>query len=120
MWLAEPATLQPTVTTAAGGTPLPQGVPASFAEGDLSAAPLPDDPLNERLASAGDLVLAAWMQQIRKLVGAADSPAALRDSLLAAYGDLPTEQLTEVMTLAFAAAELAGRYNAATESGQAA
>ena len=118
--IAEPATLQPTVTTAAGGTPLPQGVPASFAEGDLSAAPLPDDPLNERLASAGDLVLAAWMQQIRKLVGAADSPAALRDSLLAAYGDLPTEQLTEVMTLAFAAAELAGRYNAATESGQAA
>ncbi|MFM9881236.1 MAG: DUF935 domain-containing protein [Burkholderiaceae bacterium] len=90
----------------------------NFAEQPLPGAPLPNDPLNTRLASAGDVVLGAWMQQIRSLVNAAASPESLRDSLLAAFGDLPSEQLVEVMTLAFAAAELAGLYNAATESGQ--
>lgn len=34
-----------------------------------------------------------------------------RAALLASYCDLPTDKLTEVMTMAFAAADLAGRYH---------
>ncbi|TXT39220.1 MAG: hypothetical protein FD135_2370 [Comamonadaceae bacterium] len=71
------------------------------------------DEVNATLANAGDVVLAEWMAHIAKLVNTSDTPAALRDALLLAYGDLPTEQLTEVMALAFAAAELAGMVDAA-------
>lgn len=73
------------------------------------------DPLTQPLAQAGDSVVSVWMQQISKMVDTADTPQALRDQLVQAYGDLPTEQLTEVMALAFTAAELAGRYAVATE-----
>ena len=36
---------------------------------------------------------------------------ALRDKLLASYGDLDESSLTNVMTMAFAAAELSGRFD---------
>lgn len=93
------------------------GKAASFAE----AAPResgPVDPLIETLASAGDTVLADWIQRILGMVNAAETPELLRDQLLQAYGDLPTEQLTEVMALAFAAAELAGMAKVADETDQ--
>ncbi len=35
----------------------------------------------------------------------------LQADLLGMYGDLPTEELTKVMSLAFAAADLAGRFD---------
>ncbi len=75
-------------------------------------------PLVTALGDAGDLVLGTWMQRIEAMVNAAESPAALRDQLLQAYGDLPAEKLTDVMALAFAAAELAGMFAVATESEQ--
>ena len=93
--------------------------PASFAE-PSAAQSTPTDAMAKSLAQAGDVVLAGWMQQIAKLVKSAQSPEALREQLLQAYGDLPTETLTEVMTLAFAAAELSGRYQVATESNESA
>ena len=61
----------------------------------------------------------AWveiMDTIRRMVEEAESLAQLRDALLAAYGDLPTERLAEVMAMGFAAAELAGRYEVQDES----
>ena len=99
--------------------PAPLAVPgkgnaANFAETNALASPA--DPLAQTLAQAGDVVLAGWMQQIAKMVNAAATPDALRDQLLNAYGDLPTEQLTEVMALAFAAAELVGMHKVATEA----
>jgi hypothetical protein len=77
----------------------------SFAE-PTSADPLA--PLVDTLATAGDSVLSGWMAHIASLVGTADSPAALTDALLHSYGDLPTEQLTELMAMALAAAQLKG------------
>ena len=62
----------------------------------------------------------AWgeiMDAIRRLVEEAESLDQLRDALLAAYGDLPTDRLAEVMAMGFAAAELAGRYEVRAESG---
>jgi phage gp29-like protein len=61
----------------------------------------------------------AWaqiMERVRQIVEQAQSLPELRDALLAAYGDLPTEDLARVMELGFAAAELAGRYLAHVES----
>lgn len=61
----------------------------------------------------------AWtqiMERVRQIVEQAQSLPELRDALLAAYGDLPTEELARVMELGFAAAELAGRYLAHVES----
>ena len=89
---------------------------ANFAEPNLLAAPA--DTITKILAKAGDMVLADWMQQIAAMVSIAPTPEALRDQLLQAYGDLPTEQLTEVMALAFAAAELAGMVAVADEAAQ--
>lgn len=103
-------------------TPAPSvgkdGKPANFAELNLPTTPA--DAITQSLAKAGDVVLADWMQKIASMVSAAPTPETLRDQLLQAYGDLPTEQLTEVMALAFAAAELAGMYEVATENDQAA
>jgi phage gp29-like protein len=88
--------------------------PASFAEAATSVQS-PVDPLTQTLNQAGSVVLADWMQAIATLVNAADTPQQLSDRLVQAYGDLPTEQLTEVMALAFAAAELAGMVAVASE-----
>lgn len=97
--------------------PPTQTPPAQFAEAAPSQAS-PVDPLSQTLGNAGDTVLAGWMQTIAGMVNAADTPEQLRDRLLQAYGDLPTEQLTEVMALAFAAAELAGMAKVAAEADQ--
>ena len=106
------------VLPAAAGVVGKDGKPASFAEASPGAVlpPDPTDPMTQTLAKAGDVVLAQWMQQIAAMVSAAATPELLRDQLLQAYGDLPTEQLTEIMALAFAAAELAGLDAVATEA----
>lgn len=92
------------------------GKPTSFAEPGLPITPA--DNITQTIAKAGDTVLASWMQKIAAMVNAAPTPDALRDQLLRAYGDLPTKQLTEVMALAFAAAELAGMSAVADEAAQ--
>lgn len=64
----------------------------------------------------------AWgeiMDTIKKLVEEADSLEALRDALLSAFGDLPTDRLAEVMAMGFAAADLAGRFAVEAEASQA-
>lgn len=68
----------------------------------------PTAALDAALAAAGDGVLAGWMAQVAAMVQAADSPEALRDDLLQAYGGLPAQELEQVLALAFAAAQLQG------------
>ncbi len=109
----EEAPVLPTTPAPAVGK---DGQSANFAEPNLLATPA--DTIAKILAKAGDMVLADWMQQIAAMVSIAPTPEALRDQLLQAYGDLPTEQLTEVMALAFAAAELAGMAAVADEAEQ--
>jgi len=85
------------------------------------AAPTPDiDPTpvgahTEQLAREAAPPLDALIDRVRGLVDSADSLDALRDDLLAAYGDLDTRELTNVMALAFACADLAGRHDAREE-----
>ncbi|MGQ0711617.1 MAG: DUF935 domain-containing protein [Rhodoferax sp.] len=91
---------------------------ASFAEGQ-TASRQPEQ-LARTLGRAGDEVLAQWMQTIAALVNQAASADDLRDRLVGAFGDLPTQQLTEIMALAFAAAELAGMASVAAQTDEAA
>lgn len=75
------------------------------------------DPLADQLGQAAAPVLAGWLDTLRGLAGEAQSLEALRDRLLAAYGDLPTDQLAAVMQLGFVVADLTGRFDVANETG---
>lgn len=73
--------------------------------------PTPVTAQTEQLtAEAGD-ALKGLVETIRAKVEKADSFAALRDDLLASYAELDSDALTNVMALAFAAADLSGRYD---------
>lgn len=97
------------------------GMPAAHAAG-AAAAPLSAAALDlperhaDRLEEATATAWAAIMDRIKALVDEADSLPALRDALLAAYADLPQDTLAEVMAMAFAAADLAGRLAAQADS----
>lgn len=82
--------------------------------GTIDATPIAiqADALTAQAAPAWETIL----DHVRQLVDAAPNLPALRDALLAAYADLPLPQLGEVMSMAAAAAELAGRYDADRES----
>jgi phage gp29-like protein len=111
------------VTTTYGGEweesePPPQfGVPtgqppARFAAGGaIHESPLPIDAQSDALATEAAPAWKATLAHVQQLVDNATSLSGLRDALLAAYADLPTEKLGEVMALAFTAANLAGRYD---------
>jgi phage gp29-like protein len=78
--------------------------------------PTPIDPMAERMDEESAPAWAAIMDGIKAIVDRAETLEGLRDALLAAYGDLPTERLAEVMAMGFAAADLAGRFDARQES----
>lgn len=73
--------------------------------------PTPVSLMVDRMDTEGADAWREIMDAVRRLVDEADSLSALRDALLAAYGDLPSDRLAEVMALGFAAAHLAGRYD---------
>lgn len=73
------------------------------------------DPLVDQLGQAAAPVLAGWLDTLRGLATQADSLEALRDRLLAAYGDLPTADLAAVMQLGFVVADLTGRFDVIAE-----
>lgn len=100
---------------APAGKPVPGPVFADSSNADLT----PATALSDRLATEAAPPLVELLDQIRALVEQAESLAALRDALLAAYGHLPSQKLAEVMTLAFAAADLAGRDDVASGAGPA-
>ena len=56
-------------------------------------------------------LLKDWVDTIRAKVNAASSLEALRDDLLASYGELDSQELTKVMALAFACSDLSGRFD---------
>ena len=79
-------------------------VPVEFVEGSAPA-----------VVSAGELgtaaapIVMAWVRDLRALVEAHSEPQALQDALLEAYSELPMDELTELMALAFELAHLQGR-----------
>lgn len=95
-------------------TPVPATLPGpavEFAEGP----PAPGITARE-VATAGAPVISSWLRELRSVVDAHTDPQALQEALLEAYSELPTEDLTELMALAFELAHLQGRDQAAQES----
>ncbi|MDR2188728.1 MAG: DUF935 domain-containing protein [Azonexus sp.] len=70
----------------------------------------PADSLIDPLADAAQPVVDAWLTDIQRLL--ADNPGLtpteIQQRLLAMFGDLPTEQLVEIMALGYLLATLAG------------
>ncbi|WP_374348618.1 DUF935 domain-containing protein [Chitinimonas sp.] len=84
---------------------------AATGQAALSTTAMIDDPTAPLAGQLTDAASPAWgklLDQVSALVAQAPSLETLREQLLDAYGGLPTDQLTAVMTMAFACAELAG------------
>lgn len=112
-----PPILQPTGLPVANNHPgatkadeTKQGDPASFAEAASVATTSATAALTRRLGDGSTHLVDGWIEQLHQLVNnpAYDKPEALQEALLGAYGDLPVEQLQELMQLAFTLAELQG------------
>jgi phage gp29-like protein len=101
----------------AGAQPETPAEPAAFAE--RADKPTAVDALTQALAEQTAPAWSAMLDRIRAIVDQHiddwQSLEALRDALLAAYGDLPVDDLAEVMSAGFALAELAGRFDVREE-----
>ncbi len=84
----------------------PPSIPAEFSAPPETIDPM--TPLADRLAAAGVAQLAGWIETIRAMLATAESLEEFEARLLAAYGDLPTDELTAVMAQALRVADLAG------------
>jgi phage gp29-like protein len=89
--------------------------PAQFAEGD-DIDPTSIDSQTEQLSQEAGASVKAMVDQIAAFAEQAESLEALRDTLLASYGELDSDKLTNVMAMGFAAAELSGRFDVEGES----
>ncbi len=89
-----------------------------FAEGTTpnGAVAPPDVAIAKRLATVADLLVADLVEAVRQMVDAAPDLTSLQDALLNAYGDLDTNELTRLMSAAFALAELRGMVSVQLES----
>ncbi|MDD5037130.1 MAG: DUF935 family protein [Methylococcaceae bacterium] len=81
---------------------------ASFAEG----APTPDsvDKFAARLGTQADPLIGKWLDPMRKLLAESADLAEVEGKLAGLYEDMDARDLGELLAQAFAAAELAGRY----------
>jgi len=73
----------------------------------------------QRLADAAAPALGRLIDDIARTVQNATSLETLQTDLVDAYGHLDTDELTRVMALAYAAAELAGMFEVRQEAGDA-
>ena len=93
-------------------TGLPADAPEFAAPEDTPDAPDTLATQATRLSSDTAPIMADLIAGIGKMVESATSIEALQTDLVNAYGHLDTDELTRIMALAFAAAELAGMYEA--------
>lgn len=108
--LPDPDEDEELLVAASGGEPTPELGRARNSEGrERIAQPSPVTALADQLGEEAQAPLREWTEQIRDLVEQASSLEELRDLILFAYGDLPTQQLGDLMGVAFAAAGAHGR-----------
>lgn len=100
---------------AAAGKPEPDPAdretpPGRAALTSQGTAPDPADQLTPALGTAAQPVVDHWLARIEQLLAQHPgiTPAGILERLLDLYGDLPTEQLVEVMAQGYAIAALAG------------
>ncbi|MDR4518949.1 MAG: DUF935 domain-containing protein [Nitrosomonas sp.] len=85
----------------------PQFAESEQADHDPTSIDSQTDILAAESVKAGAVIL----DKVRDIVGKADTLEQLRDDLLAAFGELDSSQLVNVMEMAFIAADLSGRYD---------
>jgi phage gp29-like protein len=102
-------------TTVSGGTrTAPQKVQSGQGDNPAQQAdidPTPVSAQSELLSDDAGSAIKGMVDTIRAKVEKADSLEALSADLLNGYGDLDSAELAKVMALAFAAADLAGRFD---------
>lgn len=112
-WSEKPVAA-PAAGAAEAGVP-PAADAASHAEPAAPADPTPVTAQVGRLFAESEAAWGDILDKVQALVDEAESLDALRERLLAAYDDLPVDDLAEVMAMAFAAADLAGRLDVKEE-----
>lgn len=95
--------------------PRPIGFRIELAEPD-DLPNLPITPMAEQLEKEAAPAWSEIMAHVQQLVDTAPDLPTLRDQLLNAYATLPETNLPDVMSIAFSAANLAGRYDVDQES----
>lgn len=88
---------------------------ASFAE--PPPAPGPDALIADQLDAGAQPIIDGWVDTLDVMVQRAGSLPELREMLLAAYGDLPADQLAPMIAGAMQAAQAAGRADLQDQSG---
>ena len=76
----------------------------------------PADLVADRLDSEAQPVIDAWLARIETMLAQAESLEQFKEMLLAAYGDLPTGDLAEILASGLTAAEAAGRFDLEEQS----
>jgi phage gp29-like protein len=105
------ADVPPVISTPAQAAP---PVPVvEFAEGTSPAVP---GETVSALSAGASPVFASWISELRSLIQAHRDPQRLQEELLEAFSELPTQELTELMALAFELAHLQGQDQAAREA----
>ena len=103
------ATLRALFDTIAGEP----GGAAALARANVDPGPSTD--YSEQLARVAAPAMAETLKALRQIVEGAPDMVTLRQMLVDAFGDLPRDELAQVMGLAFAVADLAGRADVLTE-----
>lgn len=85
--------------------------------GQRLAPPETQDALANALEEQAQPAIEDLVNQIREIVDKADSLAQLRDWLLDAFAEVDSSKLQQIMALGMATANLAGRFDVASESG---
>jgi len=109
--MATPPALREPGRAAARGAPARLAALAALrAAGGPGGDPDPAEQIAPRLGSEAQPAVDGWLAQIEALLAEQPglSPGELQQALLALYGDLPTEELVEIMAQAMALAELVG------------
>ena len=100
---------EPVLPRASAPAPVPLSDFAAAVVADID--PTPVSAHTEQLARDTEPSIKAMLDTIRAHVESADSLPALRDTLLASFGALESDDLVKVMQFAFAAADLSGRFD---------
>ncbi|MGP1664487.1 MAG: phage portal protein family protein, partial [Rhodanobacter sp.] len=88
---------------------------AQFAE-PVVAPPAPESALADQLDQVAQPMVLGWVDQLAGMADAAGSLEELREMILAAYDDLPTDQLAAALSASTLAAQAAGRYDVTEQS----
>ena len=96
----------------------PAAQPVAFAEPGDAADRETREGIVQALSAGADAVVQDWVTQIGALVEEhGDAPLALQQAIADVYSELPADELTELLEMAFTLAELKARDRVAQEAG---